>query len=154
MDHQLGAGHDERAQPGPGPGHHDDLVGRRTVEHRLLGAVRTHPAAVGVAVVRTSSSRHRPFSATASVPVSSPAATSARNRACWSGSPSSPIAGANWVTVASQGLGTDGPTELLGHDGELDESEPEATVLLGDGEGRPVQLDHLVPDRGRSVWCS
>ena len=56
-------------------------------------------------------------------------------------------AGTNWVTVGRNGPGRDDPAELLDDDGELDGAEAEAAVRLGDGERRPAELDHLLPER-------
>ena len=60
--------------------------------------------------------------------------------------PSSRTAGANWVTVARYGPGSDGAPELFGDDGLLEEAEAEAAVGLVDRQCRPVELHHLGPD--------
>ena len=40
-----------------------------------------------------------------------------------------------------------GAAELLDDDRELDRPEPEPTERLGDGQRRPAQLDHVLPQR-------
>ena len=49
-----------------------------------------------------------------------------------------------------EGAGGDDPAELLGHDGGLHEGEPQAVVLLGNGQGGPVECHHGGPER---LWC-
>src|SRR5207247_4270141 len=45
-----------------------------------------------------------------------------------------------------EGPGIRGPSHLLEHDGELDQAEPGAAVLLGEGKPEPAELAHLAPE--------
>ncbi len=45
-----------------------------------------------------------------------------------------------------QGSRRDGSAQLLHDDGHLDEGQPDATVLLGDGQGGPIERDHGAPE--------
>ncbi len=50
-----------------------------------------------------------------------------------------------------QRSGRDDPPELFGEDAGFDHAEPDAAVVLGDGERRPAQLGHRLPERGRTL---
>ena len=84
-------------------------------------------------------------SATARVPATPSRATAPRNRRRCSASPAARTAGTNCVAVARNGAGHSTRPELLAHHGQLDEPETEPAVVLGDGQGGPVQLDHPAP---------
>ena len=96
-------------------------------------------------MVTSSSAQARGWSASATVPATAPEATPERNRCCCSGVPTSRTMGANWVTVARSGPGGDGPAQLLDDDGRLEDGQADAAVLLGDGQGGPVEGDHGAP---------
>ena len=97
-------------------------------------------------MVTSSSAQARGWSASATVPAMAPDATSERKRCCCSGVPTSRTMGANWVTVASSGPGatarpSSSTTTAVSENGQAD-----AAVLLGDGQGGPVEGDHGAPE--------
>jgi hypothetical protein len=92
-----------------------------------------------------SAASHDPeASATATVPTISPGHRPQEPLALLS-DPAARRAGTNWPAVARKGAGAQHPAELLAHHGQLHEAEADTAVGLGDGERRPVELDHAGP---------
>ena len=144
----LGGGDDERTDALARPGRRRrSRPSRASAKHPELGAVQD-PATLGALGGHGHIAQRPPrgWSASATVPVTAPEATCDRKRWRCSGVPTSRTIGANWVTVASRGPGRDGPAQLLDDDGRLDEGQPEATVLLGDGQGGPIERHHGAPE--------
>ena len=74
-----------------------------------------------------------------------PAATPGRNRRRAAASPTTRTAGVKLAHRRDERAGRVGPAELLDDHRQLDRAEAQPAAVLGDGEGGPAELDHLLP---------
>ena len=96
-------------------------------------------------MVTSSSDQARGWSASATAPATAPVATPERKRCCCSQRPDLADQRDELGHRGQERPGRHGATELLDDDGRLEEGQPDAAELLGDGEGGPVEGDHGSP---------
>ena len=133
-------GHDEDA---------DAVVGaRRPRRPRRPGRRRSRgaPCPSGTQPSPSRSGRAPSSAAKATVPVP-PAQTAPSSSWRSSASAHSRTSGTNWLVVARNGVGSATRPSSSSAIDELDGGGPDAAVVLGHGEARPVELDEGLPER-------
>ena len=97
-------------------------------------------------MVTSSSAQARGWSASATAPAIAPEATCDEEPLLLLGRADLADHGGELGDGGQQRPGGDGPAELFDDDGGLQDGQADAAVLLGDGQGGPVERDHGAPE--------